>query len=151
MRLALLNFGRVARLVVGDLETQKSVDGSQGFGAGGGDLDFGAARGVAVEITDLASEFGHHGCAGRCGVVDEHGYVEVACREALDDVGEVHANLVAGGGVFGIVGGDIDGTAGFVEAEMVSGGFMGEAHGVVAAGGDGIVMGGVWRRRLLGG
>jgi hypothetical protein len=38
-----------------------------------------------------------------------------------------------------------------MEAEMVSGGCMGEAHGVVSAGGDGIVMGGVWRWRLLGG
>src|SRR5260370_33231194 len=50
----------------------------------------------------------------RCGVVNEHRYVEVACRETLGDVRKVHANLVAGGGIFGIVSGNGDAAAGFV-------------------------------------
>ena len=147
------DFGRVAGLVVGDLETEEGVDGLEGFGIGGGDLDFGTARGVGVEVADLAAELGHHGRAGRCGVVDEHGGVEGTGGEALGDVGEVHTNFVTSDGVFGVVGGDVDGAAGFVEAEMVGGGLVGETHGVVATGGDGIVVGRVlcWRRRLLGG
>lgn len=139
--------------MVRNLEAEKAVDGLQGFGVGGGDLDFGAARSVAVEVMDMATEFGHHECAGRRGVVDEHRNVEVACRETLGDVRKVHANLVAGGGVFGIVSGNVDGAAGVVEAEMMGGGFVGETHGVVAAGGYAVVVGGVlnWRWRLLGG
>ena len=147
------DFGRVTGLVVGDLEAEERVDGLDGFGIGGSDLDFGAARGVGVEIADLVAEFGHHERAGRCSVVDEHGDVEVSGREAPGDVGDMHANFVAGSGVFGVVGGDVDGAAGFVEAEMVGGGLVGEAHGVVAPGGDGVVVGGVLCRggRLPGG
>ena len=139
--------------MVGDLEAQKGVDGLLGFGVGGGDLDFGAARSVAVEVMDLAAEFGHHECAGRCGVVNEHRYVEVACRKTIGDVRKVHADLVAGGGIFGIVSGNVDGAAGFVEAEMMGGGFVEETHGLVATGGNDVVVGGVsnWRWRLLGG
>jgi hypothetical protein len=150
-----MNFGCVARLVVGDLKAEKCVDGLDGFRVGGGDLDFGATGSVAVKVTDMAAEFGHRGCARRCCVVDEHGDVEVACRETVGEVRKVHADLFAGGGVFGIVSGNVDGAAEFVEAEMVSGGFVGETHGVVATGGHGIVVGGVprwrWRWRLLGG
>ena len=147
------DFGRVTGLVVGDLEAEEGMDGLEGLGIGGGDLDFSAACRVGVEVANLAAQFGHHSSAGRCGVVDEHGDVEVAGGEALDNVGEVHANFVAGGSVFGVVGGDVDGAAGFVEAEMVGGGFVGEAHGVVATGGDGVVVGGGrrWRGGLLGG
>src|SRR5260370_37723281 len=89
---------------------------------------------------NLAAEFGHHGCAGRCGVVNEHRYVEVACRETLGDVRKVHANLVAGGGIFGIVSGNVDGAAGFVEAEMMSGCFAGETHGVGSTVGNVLVV-----------
>jgi len=85
--------------------------------------------------------------------VDEHGDVEVAGGEELGDVGEMHANFVACGGVFGVVGGDVDGAAGFVEEKVVGGGLVGEAHSVVAPGHDGVVAGRVFCRggRLLGG
>ena len=128
------------------MEAQEGVNGFEGFGVGGGDLDLGAAIGFEVAIADFAAEFGHDGGAGRVGGVDEHGDVEIAGGEELDDVREVHADLVAGGGVFGVVGGDVDYAAGLGEVEVVSGGFVGKAHGVVAAGGDGIVMGGVVSR-----
>jgi len=54
--------------VVGDLETEErvdGVDGLEGFGIGGSDLDFGAARCVGVDVADLAAELGDHGRAGR--------------------------------------------------------------------------------------
>ena len=120
----------------------------EGFGIGSGDLDFGAARSVGVEVGDLVAELGHHGRAGRCGVVDEHRDVEIAGGKALGNVGEMHANFVTGHGVLGIFGGDVDHTTGIVKAEMVRSGFVGKAHGVVAAGGDGVVVGG---ERRLGG
>jgi len=85
--------------------------------------------------------------------VDKHGDVEVAGGEELGNVGEVHANFVAGGGVFGVVGGDVDGAAGFVEQKVVGGRLVGEAHSAVAPGHDGVVAGGVLCRggRRLGG
>lgn len=153
MGLLLPDFRCIASLVVGDLEAEKGVDGLEGFGIGGSDLDFGAARSIGVEIANLVAELGHPRRAGRRGVVDEHGDVEIAGGETLGDVGEVHANFVTSGGVLGVVGGDFDGAAGFVQAEMVRGGFVGETHGVVSARSDGVVVGGVFcrRGRLLGG
>jgi hypothetical protein len=47
--------------------------------------------------------------------VNEHGDIEVAGREALDDVGEMHADFVADSGVFGVVGRDVNGAACFVD------------------------------------
>ena len=49
--------------------------------------------------------------------------------------------MVAGGDIFAVVGGDVDDTAGLGESEVVGGGFVGKAHGVVAADSDCIVMG----------
>ena len=148
-----MDFDRVACFVVGYLEAEEGVNGLEGFRVGGGDLDFSAVERVAVEVADLAAEFGHDGRAGRCGVVNEHGDIEVAGREALDDVGEMHADFVADSGVFGVVGRDVNGAACFVEMKMMRCGFVRETHGVVAAGGDGVVVGGVrrWRWGLLGG
>ena len=153
MGLPLPDFRGVTSFVVGDLEAKEGMDGLEGFGIGGSNLDFGATRGVGVEVANLVSEFGHHRRAGRRGVVDEVGDVEVAGGETFRDVGEVQADVVPGGGVFGIVGGDVDGAAGFVQTEMVRGGFVGETHGVVSAGSDSVVVRGVrgGRGRLLGG
>ena len=85
--------------------------------------------------------------------MDKHGDVEGAVREAFDDVGEMHADLVAGDRVLGVDGGDVDDATTFGEAEMVRSGFVGEAHGMVATGGDAVVVGGALGRRgrLLGG
>ena len=107
----LMDFGGVVGLVVGDLEAEEGVNGLEGFGTGGGDLNLGAAIGFRVSIADFVAEFGHDRNARRVGVVDEHGDVEVAGGEKLDDVREVHTDLVAGGGAFRVVGGDIDDAA----------------------------------------
>jgi len=138
-----LDFGGVVGLVVGNLKAQEGVNGFARFGVFGGDLDLGAAIGLEVAIADFAAELGHDGSAGRVGGVDEHGDVEISGGKELDDVREVHADLVAGGGVFGIVGGDVDDAAGLSEAEVVSSGLVGKAHGMVAPGGHPVVMGGV--------
>lgn len=127
--------------MVRDLEAEKGVDGVEGFRVGGGDLDFSPGGGVKVSVADFAAQPGHDRSAGRDGVMDEHRDIEIACCEALDDVGEVHADQVARRGVLGIVGGDVDEAAGFEEVEMMSGGFVGKAHGVVAAGGHCVVVG----------
>jgi hypothetical protein len=140
---ALPDCSGVTALMVRNLEAEEGVDGLERFGIGGGDLDLGAARCVGVLVADLVAESSHRRCARRRGVVNEHGNVEIAGGEALDDVGKVHANFVAGGGIFGVVCGDVDGTAGFVEAEVVGGCLVGETHGVVTPGGDGVVVGGV--------
>jgi len=153
MAVPLLDFSSVAGLVVGDLEAQEGVNGLQGFRVGAGNLDLRAAGRVVIEVPDLVAKFGHHRSAGRHGVVDEHRDVEVPGGEALDDVCEVHADLIPGGSIFAIVGGDVNEPAGFRKPEMVGRGLMGEAHGVVAAGGDAIMTGRVGRRGrgLLGG
>ena len=49
---------------------------------------------------------------------------------------QVHTNFIAATGVGRVVGQDLDGSTGFVEAEVMGGGFMGETHGVVAARND---------------
>ena len=82
----LLNFGRVAGSVVGDLEAQKGMDRLQSFAIIAGYLDFGAVRRFAVKVVNLVAELGHRGSSGRRGVVDEHGHVEVARGEALRDM-----------------------------------------------------------------
>jgi hypothetical protein len=123
------------------------VNRLNGVGIGCGDPDDRARGRFAVFITNLVAELGHLRRAGRRRVVNKHGNVEVASGEALYDMREMHANLVAGGGVFGIVGGDVDGAAGFIQQEMVSGGLVGEAHSMVAAGGNAVVV----RRSVLGG
>ena len=64
----------------------------------------------------------------------------------------MHANFVAGGRVFGVFDRDVDRAARFIQDKVMSAGFVGEAHGVVAASGDIIVVRWClrWRRRLLG-
>ncbi len=101
----------------------------------------------------MLAEFGHDRSPGRHGVVDEHRDVEVPAGEALDDVRQVPVDLIPGGSVFAIVGGDLNDPTGFRQPEMVGGGLMGEAHGVLTAGGDAIVVGWVrrWGSGLLGG
>ena len=150
---ALRDCSGITSLMVRNLETEEGVDGLERFRIGGGDLDFGTVGSIGVEIANLVAELGHHWRARWRSAVDEHGDVEIASGEALDDVGEMHANFVAGHGVFRIVGGDVDGAPGFVEAEMMRGCFVGEAHGVVATGCDCFVVGRVLCRcgRLLGG
>ena len=68
------------------MEAQEGVNGFEGIGVGGGDLDLGAAISFDITITDFAAEFGHDGSAGWIGGVDEHGDVEIAGGEEFDDV-----------------------------------------------------------------
>jgi hypothetical protein len=153
MDVPLVDFGGVVGLVIGNLEAKEGVNGLGGLDVGGRDLNFGAVIGFHVAIANFMTEFSHDGNAGGIGVMNEHGDVEVARGEALDDVREVHADLFARGGVLGVVCGDFDNSAGFGQAEVMRGGFVGKTHGMVTACGDSIVVGGVWRCRwlLLGG
>lgn len=117
------------------------MNGLDGLGVGSSDLDFGAARSISVHVVNLVAQLGHHRRARGCGVVDEHRYVEISGRETLNDVRKVHANLVPGSLIFGVVGGDIDDAAGLVQAEMMGRCLVRETHRVVAPSGHPLVMG----------
>jgi len=64
----------------------------------------------------------------------------------------MHANFGPGGRVLGVFGRDVDRAARFIQNKVMSAGFVREAHGVVAASGDTVVVRRClrWRRRLLG-
>src|SRR6267154_1964497 len=64
----------------------------------------------------------------------------------------MHANFGAGGRVCGVFDRDVDRAARFIQDKVMSAGFVREAHGVVAASGDTVVVRWClrWRRRLLG-
>src|SRR5258707_9134163 len=64
----------------------------------------------------------------------------------------MHANFGAGGRVLGVFGRNVDRAARFIQNKAMSAGFVREAHGVVAASGDIVVVRWClrWRRRLSG-
>ena len=64
----------------------------------------------------------------------------------------MHANFGSGGRVFGVFDRDVDRAARFIQDKVMSACFVREAHGVVAASGDTVVVRWRlrWRRRLLG-
>jgi hypothetical protein len=65
--------------------------------------------------------------------VDEPRDIEIALGEEFSDVRQVHADLAAARGVLGIIREHFNRPAVFVKAKVVRGGFVREAHGVVAA------------------
>ena len=135
-------------MVVEDLEEKEGVDGVGGGGVGSGDADGGAAGGFGEGVADLVFEAAHSGGAGRVGVVDEHGGLEVAVGEHFGDMGEVRADLVDGSFVGRVVGGDSDFAAVGEKKEMMRGFLVREAHDVVAAGLHSLIVG--VRLRLAG-
>jgi len=138
----------VVGVVVEDLEEKEGVDGVGGGGVGSGDADRGAAGGFCEGVADLVFEAAHCGGAGRVGVVDEHGCLEVAVGEHFGDMGEVRADLVDGSFVGRVVGGDSDFAAVREKKEMMRGFLVREAHDVVAAGLHSLIVG--VRLRLAG-
>jgi len=125
--------GGVAGFVLLDLELQEFVDGGKGIGIGGGDDDAAAVGSVDEGIFDGGAEALHFGNAGRNGIVNEHGDIEIAVCEGLRDVGEVHADVVAVRGVGCVVGFDLNYAAIRFQEEMVRGGGLRKAHAFFAA------------------
>ena len=74
-----------------------------------------------------------HRHARRDAIVNQHRRMEISGGEHLRDVPEVHPNLVAAGGVSRVVRGDLDRAAVAVEAEVMRGLLVREAHHVIAA------------------
>ena len=99
----------------------------------------------------MVGDFGllgfHFGDAWRGFGVDFVGVGEVALGEGFGDVLEVHADVVADGCVGGVVGLDLDDSAGLGEGEVMGGFGLVEAHYVGAAGVHGgvvVLVGSAW-------
>ena len=128
-----LDGGGIAGAVVLNLESQEVVHSAERFRIGRSNANLAASIRRPESIDDDGLLCLHHRDAGRDLVVDEHGDVEVAGGEHGGDMGEVSANLVAGGTVAVCLDVDLDDAAVGKQSEMVGGGVVGEAHGVVTA------------------
>lgn len=117
-----------------DLKDEKVVDCLECAGVGSDDADATAPGNWLKGISNNAAPGLHDGDAGRHGVINEHGELEVAFSEHPGDVGKMSLDGVAGGGVIGAVGDNFNGAAIEEKAEVVGRFLMKESHGLIAAG-----------------
>ena len=136
--------------MVFDLKAQKLVYGGNGVGIFRRDADAGAPPGVFQLVLNGVAEFLHGLRTWRILRVNQHGGGKIAGYEHFCDVAEVHADFIAGCGVAGGVGLDIDRAAVGIQNEMMSGFVMGEAHDVIATVDDALVMAVLRGRFVLG-
>ena len=134
------NLAGIAGLMILNLEAQKFVHGGNGAGVFRCDADARAVLGVFQFVLNGFAQTLHGLRAGRILGVDEHGRGKIAHCKHLCDVAEVHADFIARGRVAGRVGLDVDGAAVRIENEMVGGFVMREAHDVIAAFDDALMM-----------
>ena len=99
----------------------------------GGDYDSAAVGSLLERLMNTASQLLHFRGAGRNGVVNKHGCVEIAVLKRWRDASQVHAYTVAAGSVGGIVGQYLDLSAYGVEQEVVRGSRLRKAHAFIAA------------------
>jgi len=126
--------GGIVCLVFFDLESEELVDGGKRLRVRSDHDDACAVGDFREGVGNPVLEPLHFGDAGGRGVVDEHGNVEVALGEGVGDVGEMHADGVAGGGVFGVVGFNLDDAAVGLKEEVVGGSGLRETHALFASG-----------------
>lgn len=134
-----------------DLKAQKLMHGGNGVGVFRCDADTCAALGVFEFVLNRLAE-PLHGLRAR-GIlgVDEHRSGKITGCEHFCDVAEVHANSIPRRDVAGHVGLDIDGPAIGREKEVMCGFVVGEAHDVIAAPDDALMMVVSGGRFVLGG
>jgi len=85
---------RIARSVIVDLETEELVDCLKRILVWGRDANSTTCRRRLKCVGYCASLRFHHGNPRRQSVMNEHGHLEVALREHLSDVGQMHSYLV---------------------------------------------------------
>ncbi len=119
--------------MLGDLETQKLMQGLDRFSILAADDDPGACLCLFVPIVNLVFQFDHHRHAGWRLVMHEHRDVEVAGLKSMIDVLEVLLNLRDADLVVGGVGEHLDYAAVFAQQKMVRGFVLSKAHALVTA------------------
>src|SRR5712692_2296489 len=127
------NFGRVAGLVVGNLEAQETMHGLKGFPVLRGYADAPAALRVFQLVFDSLAQALHRFGAWRILRMDQHGNLKISRREQFSDVREVRTDGVPAGGVLRVPGVGLNGPAVGIEPEMMGGLVVRETHLMIPA------------------
>ena len=115
-----------------NLERKKFVDSFQRLWIVTHDPHLAAPAGGLKTVIDRCTFHFHHRNSGRNTVVNEHWNFEGVGAEHRRNVGQMHANLVPRGIVLLGLDTDLDGAPVWKQREVMSRGFMGEAHCVIA-------------------
>src|SRR5438874_576575 len=123
-----------------NLETQELVNGGNGFFVAAGDAHPSSIGEILHAIFDLFAQALHRGHAGRALRVDQQRSIEVALLEHGCDMLQVLAYLIAAGSICRVIRDRFDASAIAEKMKMMRSLLMREAHYVIAAVEDFVVM-----------